>query len=340
MNGKTERITINQGNGGIFMQKLISGLFLKYFENEIIAEQSDSAILRISSDHIAFTTDSFVIDPLFFPGGNIGSLAVCGTLNDLAVSGARPVYLSAGFIIEEGFSMARLTRIVKSMASEASEAGVKIVTGDTKVVNSGKCDKIFINTSGIGVIGEKHLPIGSGCGVRPGDKVIINGAPGEHGMAVMQARKLFAFKTILKSDCASLWPMIHRILDVSGRVHFMRDATRGGVATVLNEIAGRCGTGIEIDESQVPVNEEVRVMCEILGFDPLYIANEGKVVVVADEADAEKIVETMRRTKTGRKAAIIGEITGLHPGRVVLNTVSGGKRILDVLMGDQLPRIC
>lgn len=331
---------MNHGNGGIYMNQLISELFLHFFKNETIQEQTDSAILNVPAGHLAFTTDSFVIDPLFFPGGNIGSLSVCGTLNDLAVSGAKPVYLSAGFIIEEGFEFMKLERIVKSMALEARKAGVRIVTGDTKVVNSGKCDKLFINTSGIGMMEEKHLLIGSGCKVRPGDKIIINGPPGEHGMAVMQARKLFTFKTCLKSDCANLYPMISKMLKHSGLVHFMRDATRGGVAAVLNELARKCNIGIEIDETLIPVNEEVKVMCEILGFDPLYIANEGKLIAVVGEADAENVIGVMKQTKTGRETAIIGEITGSHSGRAVLKTKSGGKRIIDDLMGDQLPRIC
>lgn len=340
MKDSNERISMNHGNGGIYMNKLITGLFLHFFANEHISEQTDSAILRVNAGHLAYTTDSFVIDPLFFPGGNIGSLAVCGTLNDLAVSGAKPEYLSAGFIIEEGFKIAQLTRIVKSMAIEARKAGVRIVTGDTKVVNSGKCDKLFINTSGIGVLEERHLTISSGCNVKPGDKIVINGPPGEHGMSIMQARRIFTFKTSLKSDCANLYPMIRKMLKASGRVHFMRDATRGGVATVLNEISQKCNTGIEIDETLIPVNNEVKVMCELLGFDSLYIANEGKVVAVVDADDVVKVVAAMRQTKTGRHAAIIGEITGNHPGRAVLTTRSGGKRIIEELMGDQLPRIC
>jgi len=340
MTGKTERISLNHGNGGIYMNRLITGMFLRFFENEYIREQTDSAILRVKAGHLAYTTDSFVIDPLFFPGGNIGSLAVCGTLNDLAVSGAKPEYLSAGFIIEEGFNVVQLTRIVKSMAMEARKAGVRIVTGDTKVVNAGKCDKLFINTSGIGTLEEKHLSIGSGRNVKSGDKIIINGSPGEHGMAIMQARKLFAFKTSLKSDCANLYPMIRRMLASSRQVHFMRDATRGGVATVLNEISRKCNAGIEIDETLMPVNNEVKAMCEILGFDPLYIANEGKVIAVVDANDAEKVVVAMKHSDTGRQAAIIGEITNDHPGKAVLKTSSGGRRIIDELMSDQLPRIC
>ncbi|MCK9423063.1 MAG: hydrogenase expression/formation protein HypE [Bacteroidales bacterium] len=335
-----DRILMHHGNGGVYMQKLISELFIHFFDNEIIRSHSDSAILNLETNNIAYTTDSFVIDPLFFPGGNIGSLAVCGTLNDLAVSGARPAYLSAGFIIEEGFKITELTRIVRSMANEAKKAGVRIVTGDTKVVNAGKCDKLFINTSGIGILDEKFISVSSGGNVKSGDKILINGPPGEHGMAILQARKLFAFRTNIKSDCANLYPLVKRILKTSSHVHFMRDATRGGVATVINEIAQKCNTGIEIDEALLPVNLEVDALCELLGFDSLYIANEGKVVVVVDGNDAELVLAAMRQTKTGRNAAIIGEITGDHPGKAVLKTRSGGKRIIDQLLGDQLPRIC
>ena len=322
------------------MQKLISDVFMRFFNDELLGNQSDAAVLKPGSSTIAYTTDSFVIEPLFFPGGNIGSLAVCGTLNDLAVSGAKPAFLSVGFIIEEGFKISELTRIVRSMAIEAKKAGARIVTGDTKVVNAGKCDKLFINTSGIGVLDEKHIFLSSGKFVKPGDKILLNGPPGEHGMAILQARKLFDFKTNIISDCTNLYPLVKQILNISDRVHFMRDATRGGVATVIHEIARKFNTGIEIDEAFLPVNNEVAALCELLGFDPLYIANEGKVVVVADALDAELILTAMRQTKRGKNAAIIGEITADHPGKAVLKTRSGGKRIIDELLGDQLPRIC
>ncbi|MBE0647765.1 MAG: hydrogenase expression/formation protein HypE [Bacteroidales bacterium] len=338
--GYGQRISIHHGNGGVHMKRLISDLFIRFFENDVINEQSDSATLKVSGQHIAFTTDSFVVDPLFFPGGNIGSLAVCGTLNDLAVSGATPLYLSAGFIIEEGFSIRKLERIVISMAREAKRSGVKIVTGDTKVVNSGKCDKLFINTSGIGQVEPKYLPVSSGSKVKPGDKIILNGAPGEHGMAILQARMNLNFRSGLKSDCASLYPLIKRVLKASDRVHFLRDATRGGVATVAHEIASKCNVGVDIDEARIPENTDVRAMCEILGFDPLYIANEGKLVMVVDASDADSVLHAMQKVKTGKDAAIIGEITSEMKGKVILKTRSGGKRILDELIGDQLPRIC
>jgi len=335
-----ERISMHHGNGGVYMQKLIADVFMRFFTDALICNQSDSAIINPGKGKIAYTTDSFVIEPLFFPGGNIGSLAVCGTLNDLAVSGAKPEYMSVGFIIEEGFKISDLIKIVRSMAIEAKKAGTRIVTGDTKVVNAGKCDQLFINTSGIGALNEKHIPLSSGKLVKPGDKILLNGPPGEHGMAILQARKLFSFKTNIISDCTNLYPLVKQILNRSGQVHFMRDATRGGVATVANEIARKCNVGVEIDETCIPVNREVAALCELLGFDPLYIANEGKVVVVVDAMDAERTLNGMRRVKSGKNAAIIGEITAGHPGKAVLKTHSGGKRIIDELLGDQLPRIC
>jgi len=334
------KITIHHGNGGAYMKALITELFARYFDNEFLSDQADSAILPSESGTIAFTTDSFVVDPLFFPGGNIGTLAICGTLNDLSVCGATPAYISAGFIIEEGFGIKTLERVVRAMASEAQKASVKIVTGDTKVVNRGKCDKLFINTSGIGVIHEKHHDISKGLRVQPGDQILLNGSPGQHGMAVLNARGLFNFKSGLKSDCSNLYPLISQILSVSDQVHFMRDATRGGVATVLTELAIKTNLGISIEENAIPVDPDVRVMCEILGFDPLYLANEGKVIVVVGAKDAVKVLSAMKREKTGKDAAIIGEITGSHKGKPVLRTIAGGSRLMEELMGDQLPRIC
>ena len=322
------------------MHQLIEDLFLRCFQNPILMEQTDAAILVANTGEIAFTTDSFVIDPIFFPGGNIGKLAVCGTVNDLAVSGADPVYISASFIIEEGFPMKDLEIIVKSLAEEANVAGVKIVTGDTKVVNKGKCDKVFINTAGIGNVRAENRMISKGLNIKPGDCIIINGTIGDHGMAVMGARESFNFKTTVVSDCASLNHLIRDVLDQTVSVKFMRDPTRGGVATVLNELAGKTGLGIDIDESALPLSGGVTAMCELLGFDPLYIANEGKVLIVAGQDEAEHILEIMKKNILGGKSAIIGRITGEHPGKVVLKTETGGKRIIDALTGDPLPRIC
>jgi hydrogenase expression/formation protein HypE len=335
-----EKILLSHGNGGRMMHNLIEHLFLKHFSNPILDEQTDAAILPSGSDEIAFTTDSFVIDPVFFPGGNIGKLAVCGTVNDLAVSGADPRYLSVSMIIEEGFPMKDLEMIVQSLADEARHAGVNIVTGDTKVVNKGKCDKIFINTAGIGSIRIENRLVSKALDIRPGDVIIINGTIGDHGMAVMSARESFNFKSPVVSDCASLNHLIREVLDQSSTVKFMRDPTRGGVATVLNELASKTGLGIEIDETALPVSKGVTAMCELLGFDPLHIANEGKVLIVANQEEGVHILEIMKKNNLGMQSAVIGRVTGEHPGKVVLKTETGGRRIIDSLTGDQLPRIC
>ncbi|MEI7895893.1 MAG: hydrogenase expression/formation protein HypE [bacterium] len=335
-----EKILLSHGNGGRMMHNLIENLFLKYFANPILREQTDAAILNTGSAEIAFTTDSFVIDPIFFPGGNIGKLAVCGTVNDLAVSGAEPKYLSVSFIIEEGFPMKDLEAIVASLAVEAGNAGVMIVTGDTKVVNKGKCDKLFINTAGIGIVKPSYRAVSQAQNIKAGDLIIINGTIGDHGMAVMSARESFNFKTPVLSDCASLNHLIREVLDRSSGVKFMRDPTRGGVATVLNELTAKTGLGIEIEEYALPVNKGVHAMCELLGFDPLHIANEGKVLIVADPAESELILNVMKNNSLGGQSAIIGRVVSDHPGKVVLKTETGGRRIIDSLTGDPLPRIC
>ena len=339
MNKKEDKILLGHGSGGRLMHDLIENLFLKHFSNTILNEQTDAAILKVGSDEIAFTTDSFVIDPLFFPGGNIGKLAVCGTVNDLAVSGAEPLYLSVSMIIEEGFPMKDLETIVESLAAEAQKAGVKIVTGDTKVVNKGKCDKLFINTAGIGRVKKENRLVSKAMDILPGDVIIINGTIGDHGMAVMNARESFNFRTSVESDCASLNQLIREVLDQSP-VKFMRDPTRGGVATVLNELADKIQLGIELDESALPVTNGVKAMCELLGFDPLHIANEGKVLMVASEKDGNAILEILKKNELGRKSSIIGRVVADHPGKVVLKNETGGRRIVDSLSGDQLPRIC
>jgi hydrogenase expression/formation protein HypE len=340
MNQKEEKILLSHGNGGRIMHDLITNLFVKHFGNPILNQQTDSAILSFDTSEIAFTTDSFVIDPLFFPGGNIGKLAVCGTVNDLSVSGAEPLYISVSFIIEEGFPMKELETIVRSLADEAKKAGVLIVTGDTKVVNKGKCDKLFINTSGIGRIRQENRLSGRSAEIKPGDVILINGAIGEHGMAVMNARESFNFKTTVESDCACLNQLIGEVLQQSKGVKFMRDPTRGGVATVLNELTQKAKFGIVIGEAELPVGKGVKAMCELLGFDPLYIANEGKVIIVADEDEGHQILEIMKRNDLGKQSAIIGHVVSDHPGKVVLKTETGGRRIIDSLTGDPLPRIC
>ena len=340
MNSTGDKILLSHGNGGRMMHQLIENLFLKNFENAVLDAQTDAAILPAGNGDIAFTTDSFVIDPIFFPGGNIGKLAVCGTVNDLAVSGADPLYLSVSFIIEEGFPMKELELIVCSLAEEARNARVSIVTGDTKVVNKGKCDKVFINTAGIGSVKQKNRNVSNGADIRPGDLILINGTIGDHGMAVMIARESFNFKSPVISDCASLNHLIGEVLDQSTGVKFMRDPTRGGVATVLNELAEKTGLGFEIDESALPMTNGVTAMCELLGFEPLHIANEGKVLIVADPGEVGLILEIMKRNNLGTQSAVIGRVTADHPGKVVLNTETGGRRIVDTLTGDPLPRIC
>jgi hydrogenase expression/formation protein HypE len=339
MKGKEPNILLGHGSGGRLMHQLIGDMFLKHFSNSILNEQTDSAILDIGLSEIAFTTDSFVIDPIFFPGGNIGKLAVCGTVNDLAVSGAQPLYISVSFIIEEGFPVSDLETIVISLADEAKKAGVMVVTGDTKVVNKGKCDKLFINTAGIGRMKKNNIQISKAMNIQPDDVIIINGTIGDHGMAVMNARESFNFRTEIESDCASLNHMIGDILE-DHHVKFMRDPTRGGVATVLNELAEKISLGIEISESELPVKSGVRAMCELLGFDPLHIANEGKVIIVTGEKEGENILRLLKKNEYGKESAIIGRVVADHPGKVVLKNETGGRRIIDSLTGDQLPRIC
>ena len=337
---KHDHILLGHGSGGQLTHELIDSLFVKYFQNDILDNQTDSALLTLKGNQIAFTTDSFVVDPIFFPGGDIGKLAVAGTVNDLAVSGAKPLWLSAGFIIEEGLPFSELEKVVKSMAGEAKKAGVAIVTGDTKVVDRGKCDKVFINTSGIGLLDPQFRDIGSGKNITAGDKIIINGSIGDHGMTIMSKRKDLNISTEIRSDCASLNGMIAKVLEVCPDVKFMRDATRGGISTVLSEIVSDKPYGVQIDETAVPVRESVRGICEMLGFDPFYVANEGKVVIVAPAGKAEKIVEVLKTTEEGREAAVIGEITSEHPGKGWITTEIGGRRVLDMLAGEQLPRIC
>ena len=335
-----KNILLEHGSGGKLSLNLIKDLFIKYFDNPVLNQQTDSALLNINSNLIAFTTDSYVVDPLFFPGGNIGKLAVCGTVNDLAVSGATPKYLSVSFIIEEGFSFEELEMVVSSMSDEAKKSGVLIVTGDTKVVNRGKCDKLFINTTGIGILDIKHKHISTGDNIIPGDKIILNGTLGDHGMAIMSARNFAGFKTDIKTDCASLNLLIRDVLNTNCPIKFMRDATRGGIATILCELTEHLNIGIEIDESEIPLKETVRGMCELLGFDPLYVANEGKVILITSADDAVRLIEVMKRNEYGRDSTVIGEVVDNHIGKTILRTEIGGKRIIEMLSGEQLPRIC
>jgi hydrogenase expression/formation protein HypE len=334
-------ILLGHGSGGKMSHELISNLFLKYFrplDKELFL--TDSALIPVSGHSCTFTTDSYVVNPIFFPGGNIGKLAVCGTVNDLSVSGSKPAYLSASFIIEEGFAITELETIVSTMAEEAHKAGVRIITGDTKIVNKGQCDKVFINTAGIGFIEERYANISSGVSIEKGDKIIINGSLGDHAIAVLGARNELHIDPDITSDCASLNELIRSVIKKDIEVKFMRDVTRGGLATVLCELTEQSSLGTEINEQDIPVKEKVRGVCELLGFDPLYLANEGKVMMVVKEHDADKVIDIMRNHPLGAESIIIGEMVDNHPGMNVLHTRIGGKRIIDMLAGEQLPRIC
>ena len=333
-------ILIGHGSGGIMTGDLIRDLFIKYFNNPMLNALSDSAVFHMEQSHLAFTTDSFVVDPIFFPGGDIGKLAVCGTVNDLSVSGARPLFLSAAFIIEEGLPMDDLEKIVRSMAGEAEHCGVQIVTGDTKVVKRGQCDKIFINTAGIGVVNALHTGISKGLNTQAGDRILVNGYLGDHEIAILAARENLQFETPVYSDVASLNLLIANLLDAGVEIRFMRDITRGGLATILAEIAGSMRTGVIIDEQTIPVREQVAGICEIYGFNPLYLANEGKVLMIVAQESAEKALEIMHKHDLGRDACIIGSITESNPGKVLMKSVTGGTRMIDKLAGEQLPRIC
>lgn len=337
---KNKQILLGHGSGGQLSHDLIKNIFVKHFSNPILQKQTDSALLEINASNISYTTDSYVVDPIFFPGGNIGKIAIAGTVNDLAVSGAQPLYLSVGFIIEEGFPLADLEDIVKTMAEEAKKANVLIVTGDTKVVDKGKADKVFINTSGIGILDKEHIHISSGENVAVGDKIIINGSIGDHGMTIMSARNELNIRAKIESDCACLNHLIAEIIDSGAHVKFMRDATRGGVATVLTELVEKRNYGLEVDESALVVKEGVRGMCELLGFDPLYVANEGKVVMVVSKESSDKVLAIMHANSFGKEATVIGEIVDNHHGKGWIETGIGGKRIIDMLAGEQLPRIC
>ncbi len=334
------RILPGHGSGGEMMKSLIEEVFLSYFGQPFPGGMADSAVLPVSKLLPVFTTDSYVVSPLFFPGGDIGKLAICGTVNDIAVTGARPAFISAGFILEEGLELSVLREIVKSMAEEAGKAGVKIVTGDTKVVEKGKADKLFINTTGIGYMDQKHFHIHRGRNVDAGDMLIINGYIGDHSIAVLAARGGFNFSTPAESDCASLGGMINLLLERFGGIRWMRDVTRGGLATVLCELADDIDFGVELFEPAVPVSEPVASACGMLGMDPLYLANEGKVVMVVDGSEADSVADYLRSHPNGTGTAVIGEITAEHPGEVVLHTTAGGSRLVHPLAGEQLPRIC
>lgn len=338
MEKKEERILLAHGSGGELSHKLIASFFLKAFTNPYLDPLDDVAVLRVGEMRLAFTTDSYVVTPIFFPGGDIGKLAVCGTINDLAMGGATPLFLSVGFIIEEGFPLSSLEKIIASMKNTAGAAEVKIVTGDTKVVNRGGLDQIFINTSGVGIIPPGvHI---SGSNARVGDKVIISGSIGDHGIAILSSREGLAFTTSLKSDCAPLNGLVAQMLASSPEIHCLRDPTRGGLASALNELARQSGVGIWVEEELIPIKEEVRAACELLGLDPWHLANEGKLIAIVASAEAEKILASMHAHPLGKEAAIIGEVRAEPKGRVILRTSLGSTRILDMLVGEALPRIC
>ena len=336
-------INMAHGSGGKAMRDLIEDVFLTAFDNPLLAPMEDQAVMSLASlaahgDRLAFTTDTYVVSPLFFPGGDIGTLAVAGTVNDLAVSGAKPLYLSCAMVLEEGLPVETLRRVVASMKRVAAEAGVHIVTGDTKVVERGAADKLFINTAGVGVV-PRGISI-SAHNARPGDVVLVNGFLGDHGAAILVARNELALQSTVESDCQPLASLVVAMLAVCPRIHCLRDATRGGVATVLNEFALSSDVAIRLREDALPLREEVKGACEILGLDPLYLANEGKLVAVVAAADADRVLAAMRAHPAGTHAAIIGEVTEQPAGVVVLHTGFGGQRIVDMLVGEQLPRIC
>jgi len=333
-----ETVQMAHGAGGRLSQVLMQRVFMPHLSNAFLDLLDDQAKLDLPVGRTAFTTDTYVVSPIFFPGGNIGELAVNGTVNDLAAGGARPIYLSAGFVLEEGFPLADLETIVMSMAAAARKAGVMIVTGDTKVVGRGQCDRIFINTSGVGAIREG---VDLSCrNLQPGDSIILSGSAGDHGMAIMTSREGLSFQSRITSDCAALNGMIASILDAVPAVHAMRDPTRGGVAATLNELAVSSAVGIEINETALPVKPDVRGACELLGIDPLHVANEGKLVLAVAAGDAGKVIKVMRSTEEGRDAVIIGSVVNQHPGMVVMQTAFGSRRIVDLPLGEQLPRIC
>lgn len=333
-----DTITLDHGSGGKIAHALTTDLLLPRFGNPTLTPLNDGAVLEIGGQRLAFSTDTFTVDPLFFPGGDIGELAVNGTVNDVAMCGARPLYLSMGLILEEGFPRVDLERILDSMQRAVEVAGVQVVTGDTKVVPRGAADKIFINTSGVGVIPE-GISVGAE-GAQPGDKVLLSGTMADHGMTILTQREGLSFESDLKSDSAALNHLVEKMLAVCSDIHVLRDPTRGGVGTTLNEIAQQSRTGLRLREADLPVRPAVAGACELLGFDPLYVANEGKLLafVPADAADA--VLTAMRADVNGREACIIGEVVDDHPSRVYMETRIGGERIVDMLTGEQLPRIC
>ncbi len=337
-----DHIVLGHGSGGLLSAELIQHIFLPAFGNEVLDALEDQAIVSLpfagSAPRLAITTDAFVVHPLFFPGGDIGRLAVHGTVNDLAVGGARPLYLTASFILEEGLALADLKRIVTSMRAACEEAGVTVVAGDTKVVDRGKGDGVFISTTGVGVVPQgRSLSIRA---ARPGDRILVSGSVGDHGIAIMSVREGLEFETVLESDTAALNGLTEAILEACPATRCMRDPTRGGLSSTLNELATASMVGVELEETAIPLRPEVRGACEMLGLDPLYVANEGKLIAVVPPEDADRTLGVMRSHALGRKAAIIGTVVKEHAGMVVLRSRVGGSRVVSLLAGEQLPRIC
>jgi hydrogenase expression/formation protein HypE len=333
-----ERVVLGHGSGGRLSAELLQRVFLPAFSNDVLGALEDQATVPLAGGRVAFTTDSFVVRPLFFPGGDIGRLAVCGTVNDLAVGGAEPRFLAAAFILEEGLPLDDLRRIVASMRAACDEAGVELVAGDTKVVDRGKGDQVFITTTGLG-----HVPDGRALSIaaaEPGDLVIVSGTIGDHGIAILSVREGIAFETVLESDCAPLGGLARVMLAASPRIRCMRDPTRGGVTSALHELAAASRVGVELREADLPLRDEVRGACELLGLDPLYVANEGKLLAVVPEPDAEAVLAAMRAHPLGRRAQVIGRVVAEHPGLITLRSVVGGERLVQMLAGEQLPRIC
>jgi hydrogenase expression/formation protein HypE len=333
-----DKVTLDHGSGGKISHSLMTDVLLPVFDNPILADLNDGAVIDLGGRRLAFSTDSYTVDPIFFPGGHIGDLAINGTVNDIAMCGGEPLYLSVGLIIEEGFSMADLEKIVTGMSAAARRAGVTVVTGDTKVVPKGAADKIFVNTSGLGVIPE-GIDVGS-AKARVGDRVILSGTLADHGVTILTQREGLVFESPVTSDSAPLNRMVAEMLRASSSIHVLRDPTRGGVGTALNEIAQKSRVGITIREELIPLKREVAGICELLGFDPLYLANEGKLLAFVAPEHTDRVLKVVRHNRYGRDAAVIGEVVADHPGRVTLRTRIGGSRIVDMLTGEQLPRIC
>jgi hydrogenase expression/formation protein HypE len=335
---KQDKILLAHGAGGKLSHDLLKELFLPFLENEILCALDDSAVIPTESSRLAFTTDSYVVKPLFFPGGDIGRLSICGTVNDLAMAGARPLGISASFILEEGFSIGKLERVIFSIKEASMEAGVMVVAGDTKVVEHGAAEGLFITTSGVGIVPEGVDIRGSNA--MPGDLVIVNGPIGDHEIGVLLARGEFSLKGEIKSDCAPLSGLVQAMLDTSSDIHVLRDPTRGGIATVLWEIANASKVGVIVEEERIKVRKEVRGVCDLLGFDPYYLANEGKLVAFVPEGEAKRVLDAMKADALGRESVIIGRVVDENPGKVLLKTRIGGHRLLEPLSGEQLPRIC